>query len=637
MKVNGYRSLSSKCLVLCVTLYVLLLGDSGWAYTEVESAHSAPFPTTDGLMSKLFYPEWWGSAPVRPQSLPCRDPGKCITCHESNALMDPVHAIQCVNCHHGNSETEHKDGAHEGLISDPGDLGLVDRTCGKCHPEECRRVKRSPMALATRMINHTRFAFGAQESPESKYATVEMEHLNQLPKPDSSRNIGDDLLRRSCLRCHLHTRGSKRWGEHRGKGCSACHTAYPNSSSQINKIHGIFRNIGINTCLKCHNANHVGSDFVGLYEKDFNRGFRSPLFEGRQVPRIYGSEQHRLSPDVHYQAGMTCSDCHTLDEIHGTGEVPQTPCSGVKISCEGCHVTGEHPALFRSDNGEMTLLRGAGRKIPAWDPNLIPHKIPSHRERLRCSACHAAWSFQDYGLHLMIEERPDYWKWSINSAQNDPQVQHLLLQNIGTAAEIVLPREGTTHAKPLANWKPPTSTDWLSGETRPGAWFRGFTFRRWLHPPLGFDQHERISVMRPKYQYVISHVDAEDNLLLDRWVPDTGGGFPAFLFNPYAPHTIATRGRNCHECHGNPKAAGLGEGFIGIDTPGFYALLSAEDRIPWKTFRWDALVNEKGVALQRSSMPGARPLDPDTLARLLKPSQVFRTNWYKYLMQHRPD
>ena len=44
---------------------------------------------------------------------------------------------------------------------------------------------------------------------------------------------------------------------------------------------------------------------------------------------------------------------------------------------------------------------------------------------------------QDYGLHLMLEERADYWKWSPTAAQNDPQVQELLHRNIGTEAELV--------------------------------------------------------------------------------------------------------------------------------------------------------------------------------------------------------
>ena len=85
------------------------------------------------------------------------------------------------------------------------------------------------MALAPRMINHTRFAFGGQKSPDPTHATMDVDGLKQVPHPADSANLGDDLLRRSCLRCHLHTKGSERWGEHRGLGCSACHVAYPNT------------------------------------------------------------------------------------------------------------------------------------------------------------------------------------------------------------------------------------------------------------------------------------------------------------------------------------------------------------------------------------------------------------------------
>ena len=577
------------------------------------------------------YPAWWGAAPETPQVVPCRTAGKCVECHESTASMDPSHAIACVQCHKGNPGTDDKAEAHKGLIPDPGDLRTVETTCGKCHPEEVRRVKTSPMALAPRMINHTRFSFGAQPTSESRYAAVAAEDLLQVPDPASSGNLGDDLLRRSCLRCHLYTNGSTRWGEHRGQGCSACHVLRPNSADGKPATHAVTRNGGITACLKCHNANHVGCDFVGLFEQDANRGFRSPVVNGKQAPRIYGSEQHRLSPDLHFKAGMQCMDCHSLDEVHGTGKVSRSPAAKVTISCEGCHVRGDHPAILKNSDGTMTLLRGQGRPVPPWKADAIPHSVREHREKLRCSACHAAWSFQDYGLHLMLEERADYWKWAPTAAQNDPQVQELLKRNVGTEAELVPPRDGPTPAKPMDDWEPPRTRDWLTGEDRPGAWFRGFTARMWERPPLGLDGSGRVSIMRPFYQYVVSHVDAKGNVILDRHVPITGGGFPGLIVNPYTPHTTARTGRPCHECHGNPKAAGLGEGMMGGAKPGFKPLWKPEQDVPGHTFLWGALVDEQGHPLQGSSHPGAGPLDAETVQKLLHPSDRHRALWHRFL------
>jgi len=133
------------------------------------------------------------------------------------------------------------------------------------------------------------------------------------------------------------------------------------------------------------------------------------------------------------------------------------------------------------------------------------------------------------------------------------------------------------------------------------------------------------------YQYVISHVDAEQNLLLDRVVPTTGAGSPALIFNPYSPHTISAVGRACQECHGSPKAAGVGVGTWGLGEPGFHPVWQPESQVPGYSFRWDALVDEKGNPLQISTHPSAGPLDPDTVKRLLHPSDLHRAMWYKYL------
>jgi len=623
---------------ILVTIAAVGLGTSHLCATDknVEAPASqrpqlVPLSEADTDTSKALYPTWWGSPPHVPEKVPCKDPGNCVKCHETNAAMDPKHAFACIQCHGGNPKAEDKDAAHIGLIKDPGDLKTVDKTCGECHPEEVRRVKHSAMALAPRMINHTRFAFGGQKSSEPIHATMDVDSLKQVPHPSKSPNPGDDLLRRSCLRCHLHTKGSERWGEHRGLGCSACHVAYPNSNDGKPRSHSLVRDPGIAACLKCHNSNHVGADYVGLFEKDFDRGFRSPVMQGRQPTRIYGSEQHRLLSDVHFRAGMKCTDCHTLEEVHGTGEVSRSPYNGVKVSCEGCHVRADHPGIQKEANGEMMLLRGQGRRVPAWNAKSIPHRVGIHKEKLRCSACHASWSFQDYGFHLMLEERADYWKWSSSTAQNDPQVQGLLSREIGTYAELIPPADGQIPPKSQDQWDLPVTEDWLTGEKRPGAWFRGYTERKWSRPPLGLDHRGKVSIMRPMYQYVISHVDADNNLLLDRHVPTTGSGNPALIVNPYSPHNITSKGRMCHECHGNPKAAGLGEGLMAIEKPGFSSVWRPESQIPGRTFLWDALVDQKGNALQWSSHPSAGPLDAASVMRLLNPSGRHRAEWHRYL------
>jgi hypothetical protein len=616
---------------LVATIFAWSAGSGDSSSSSNEEQRVDPIPAGQSVTHVPLYPQWWGKAPIIEAGTACKEPGSCGECHESQREMDPVHAFPCIRCHGGNSYESDKDKAHSGLIPDPGDLSIVEKTCGSCHQEEVRRVSRSSMALAPRMISHTRFAFGSQQSSSPLYGTRETESIKLIPLPSESSNIGDDLLRRSCLRCHLNTKGSSRWGEHRGLGCSACHCAFPNSKDGRPRTHGIVRNTGITACLKCHNSNHVGADYVGLFEKDFQRGFRSPFREGKQPSRIYGAEHHRLRPDVHYSAGMTCIDCHTLDEIHGSPDTRQSSSNNVRITCKSCHVYGDHPAILKQADGKFLLLKGEGKTVPLFSGNTVPHSITAHSDRLECSACHAAWSFQDYGFHLMLEERADYWKWAVLSGQNDPQVQELLDRNVGTEAELVLPSTGAVQAKPESLWELPSSRDWLNGEIRPGMWFRSYSFRSWSTPPLGLNSNGRISVMRPMYQYVISQVAKNETVTLDSVVPLTGEKFPALLFNPYSPHTISAQGRTCHECHGNPKSVGLGLGIIGIKEPMFHPLMMPETGIQGYRFRWDALLDQHGNALQKSSYPNAGPLDVQTFKRLLSPTKKHRSAWYRYL------
>ncbi len=573
------------------------------------------------------YPEWWG-LPELPATIKCRNSGSCMSCHEEHGTMDASHAFECTKCHKGNSETTDKNEAHSGLIKNPGDLRTVETTCGSCHPAEASKVKISPMALNTRMIGHVRYAFGSQLSPEPSYGTSEIGNIKLTPELSESKSLGDDLLRRSCLRCHLNTTGSDRIGEKRNSGCSACHVPYSNRNTSR---HMIVKDLGITPCIKCHNSNHVGADYVGLFEKDYERGFRSPFRKGRQAETIYGSEQHRLIGDVHFRAGMKCTDCHLVSEIHGSGEEPQSQYPGVTISCESCHMHGNHPAVLTDEKNEFVLLKQIQRRIPKYSDAIIPHSVENHKAKVKCSSCHAAWSFQDYGLHLMLEERADYWKWSITASQNDPQIQKLLQRNIGSYAELIEPKNGPIEQLPEEKWDSPNMFDWLTGEVRAGAWFRGYTERNWSRPPLGLDHKGKVAVLRPMFQYAVSHVGVDSALIIDREIPISGSGAKSLIVNPYAPHTISAKGRLCHDCHGNPKSLGLGEGRFSLEKKEFLPIWKPELQIPGHSFIWSAFVSTSGEPLQISSRTGAGPLDRDTLHKLMTPSDKFKSLFHKHL------
>lgn len=652
--VEGRIEPESLRVLIGITLIIAsLLGCGPVMATEFQL--SPPLTGVNCAPPNQSYPDWWGESPETLIKSRCDGAGSCVKCHPNNAEMDQLHALPCSTCHKGNAQVADKDLAHEGLIPDPGDLDHVDQTCGKCHPEHAHNVKISRMALVPKLINHTRYAFGAQDTAEPAFGVRGLSGLKEIPPPklenlfpgDPAKTptqdihpatdmkpvfggLGDDLLRRSCLRCHLYTKGSARAGEHRGKGCSACHVPYSNSDTKKPYAHVISKSLGVTPCLKCHNSNHIGCDYVGLFEKDFNRGFRSPIVSGAQAPTIYGSEQHRLRSDAHFKAGMICSDCHTSEQIHGTGLVYNSDITP-SPSCESCHVNFSHPLIFKNANGEAVLKRRPDIKVPALRLDIIPHRIDQHRKSLTCVACHAAWSFQDYGFHLMLDERAEYWMWSINSAQNDPQIQELLRKFVGDYAELVPPRDGIKPPMHEKDWTPPKTRDWLTGQSRSGAWFRGFTIRRWSSPPLGLNASGKVTVTRPMRQYVVSWVKSDGTVVLDSVIPTAGSGRPALIMDPYSPHTVQKKARQCHDCHGNPKAVGLGDALIGNRKFSVQPILSPEIGVPGVTFRWDALLDENGKALQSSSYPGAGPLRPELFKKLLFPGSHFRSVWSKYL------
>ena len=645
-KRQATRLLNYTQVILCFFFFALwpLLGDVGSCGERLDPSL---FGSDSSAPTKL-YPEWWGEPPrIGPKS-PCRNPGSCVECHPGNKDMDTNHAFPCVTCHLGNSLATEKSEAHEGLVVDPGDLDRVEFTCGRCHPEHAGHVKVSNMALAPRLINHTKFAFGNQNQDVLTHGVRETSGLKEIPVPNLTgfpetkkpetigdvklilTSLADDILRRSCLRCHLYTRGSGRAGEQRGQGCSACHVPYSNSDSNKPHEHAIVKSLGITPCLKCHNSNHIGCDYVGLFEKDFNRGFSSPIIDGAQPARIYGSEQHTLRSDIHFRKGLVCSNCHPSDQLHGQWKSELLYERIRRVSCEGCHVDFSHPLIARSDGGEITLKNRLGKPVPVFRNDVVAHNIDKHNG-LNCSACHAGWSFQDYGFHLMLDERAEYWMWSINSSQNDPQIQSLLHEFVGDYAALVPPNQPYKQPMPEKDWNPPVTKDWLSGESRPGAWFRGYTMRRWSNPPLGQDSAGKVAVMRPMRQYMISWVKSDGTVMLDSVIPTTSLGGPGLIMNPYSPHTIQEKGKQCHECHGNPKSVGLGECLIGQNRFSFKPILNPETTIKGNIFRWDALVDQEGHPIQSSSYLGAGPLDPELFLRLLFPGTRFRTIWSQYL------
>ncbi len=601
---------------------------------------------------------------------------ECLSCHAGIETISDHHRFPCVDCHGGNPASLTTEEAHRGLVLNPSALDHAPSKCGACHHDEVACVSRSLMATAAGLINQTRAAFGNQDLGEVRYAVTPVDVLKRLPEP-TEETLVDDLLRRRCLRCHLRIPGVSRRGDHHAEGCAACHVLYaddglPRTGDQAIRdavkaragqsraypvAHRFTTRIPTKQCAHCHNGNRVGADYMGMFERDHHQAYRFLSPDGESFVPLYGLDHHRLLPDVHFERGLHCIDCHVQSELMGDGRLHGFSHQALKVTCRDCHGTPATaptavevvssdrrvlaPArlnpLVNLEPGDRVIQTSSGERLPnvrrlAGDVVLtskvtgknhrvpvlhglteqpVDHRIPEHISNMTCHSCHAAWSFQDYGLHLFREDVPRYEKWRPLWAQNDPQVQKLLAENL-----VLEPEQRVV----------PRSRDYLSGEIRTGVWFSGWSLRRWAGNVLGRGMDGMVRVFRPYYQYVVTWVDRLGVVRWDGRIPETRGGRPGLIMNPYAPHTIRKQVVRCEGCHLNPKAAGLGNlEFVERDGRMIAVPLeSAAENGLDVDFPLCRMVDLDGEPLQASTLPGARPFNRSEIRSLLVASKTYQ-------------
>lgn len=520
---------------------------------------------------------------------------QCLPCHEGIEYIGKSHDFDCKLCHLKPREQEVTFlERHDFVIRNPSDPRYVSLFCGRCHQEEIEEITASLHATMAGIINQTRYLWGAQKTAYPPTYSAN-NALMPLPEPaispDSPETLVDDFLRRKCLRCHIGTQGAEYLGLYRASGCAACHVLYNNDGKYLGNdnaiskdktgyptYHRFERYIPTSQCLRCHNQNHVGADYEGMFEHDHDKSYRSPIIDGSPPPRPYGIEYHHLAKDIHAQKGMWCTDCHSKGEVMGTGVVYGYEGEIPKIQCADCHggfsrsePNADLKNIEREGDTFIFHSQNTGKRYPLslFSEEVVSHGLKGHR-RVRCSCCHAQWSYQDYGFSVIREDIPSYQKWRRLMVQGDPYLEDFLRRQLD-ASETQLP----------------VSPDWLDQQLKPGLWYSGWRMRRWEFMPLGLDNEGRYAILRPRYQYFISYVDGNGEVILDDLVPQRGDGKGrGWAFMPYQPHTISPVGRKCEGCHLNKTAAN--NGIFEINTSDTELLLPAPTAIPQMR-----LLNEK--------------------------------------------
>ena len=396
-RVRGFQENSEKVLQPGTTLDGVQFQNYGDSKKFIERYYRESGFSVDKVFGKIKYLERKGG---------------CYSCHQGIEEISSNHRFSCVRCHGGNRRVRSLPRAHKGLVANPSSLKNAPRFCGKCHDSHVKKIGRSLMATAKRMINITRFGWGAQPADEMPYSLYPGEQEQPYP-PSGVEHAVDGFLKTKCLRCHLDAPSPHRPGDYRSTGCSACHMIYTNDGISLshdraiqalqkkykkqNRLERKFASKSLSNrrgypllhkfttaipsvqCEHCHNNNGVGQEFEGLFAKP-DRPRSTPKSINDEKPVLYGKEHEFLVPDIHREKGMHCIDCHIGDEMKPEIE-PEGLRSAVQIRCTDCHGTpSEKPEgvlLIESDSRTKQLLKknnlnpNLKRKIRAGDTVLV--------------------------------------------------------------------------------------------------------------------------------------------------------------------------------------------------------------------------------------------------------------------------
>lgn len=147
------------------------------------------------------------------------------------------------------------------------------------------------------------------------------------------------------------------------KNCSGCHVSSCSDCHKENSD-GSVKKPQVSDCLVCHNDVYTGVEYAG-------QGLREDNERYKRGPQFMGSHYMQMLPDVHYELGLTCGDCHSMANIIGKEKAR---------SCLSCHEYNTH---------------------------IIDHSIKGH-DKLECVSCHGAWQPMELGTFYIRTRESDF-------------------------------------------------------------------------------------------------------------------------------------------------------------------------------------------------------------------------------------
>jgi hypothetical protein len=433
---------------------------------------------------------------------------QCLSCHQTD--LDNDHHFDCFTCHREGGDQAALPEQHPAIITRPAHPDNAAAVCGQCHQQEIDMVTENYHYRLTDHINLVRQAFDPA-APDEK--TTVLTSLRSWENPESVGELVDDLLSRRCLRCHVYTAGDRFSSVHRGTGCAACHLDFDDGRMISHQFSPKPAN---DQCLSCHYASHVGYDFVGLFEHDFNEEYRTPYRAGDSRQPPFGVEAHQLQADVHHRAGMICIDCHDRDNVMGSSGNP---------GCVDCHrsdIDGKRFAEISETDDNRLVFTSSASGVQYTIPQIEHPAHDRYGERFSCQACHARWTFNDAPVHLLRIDHEEFYDFYKLSLDGSSEVLEIISSHIDEDGDLL---------EPVMSNKFTGTKEW-------GIWFKGFGERRWESVPLVIDEAGTVTTGRPILDLRLSWIDEDEQARFDNIEPaDT-----VTRNRPYAAHSIGAAG-----------------------------------------------------------------------------------------------
>ncbi len=539
-------------------------------------------------------------------------PGQaCEGCHRGVTGLEAAHrSVGCAGCHRGQSPARDAASAHAGLVRLPGQLSDAPTTCGTalCHPSLPLRLNTNIMTTMNGVVSVDRWVFGEQPGKSAQASVAAL-----------GRSPADTHLRNLCASCHLgavKTEAGPVTERTRGGGCLACHLHYDDeaqrdlarrasrdqgASTELEPLAHpqLTSRVGDRACFGCHSR----SGRVSLNYQGWHEGEPSPVPDGGLSPRSRtledGRRVWRAAADVHFEAGLGCTDCHGSWEVMGDGRTARHREEQAAVECSDCHPPGPPTSVpvERLDPESLRLAQRDGLARPGQ------RFVVTRRGGFPL----VRTSIVDGGVWVRgrLTERLEAAAAPDRACARDGAHGRLACP---TCHEAWVPRCLSCHTR-----FDPTGVrfDLLDREEAPGEWVETAGPSAIGPPTLGvrgLDRGER-SIESFTPGMVLS-------LAVD-------GGAPRFqrLFAPIFAHTVRRQVRPCVGCHRDPLALGYGDGRLTFSRSGASQTVtfepargrSQEDGLP--SDAWIAFLGARGA--EATTRDDTRPFSPEEQRRVL--------------------